>query len=174
MTATNYHQGEYAGPNTVRAMDYNGHEAIGVQISDVAEDGACFLVTIDKYMQLAIAPVIAASIRSYDPPEPPSMPELTPEDYASTENSLIDLWNRISHEEIDTPLKLANIAIVARELSNVWRARLMRFAQNTHKLQHETGARAAQAAGQRPALGLSAARAAQPTERQTQSREATI
>lgn len=166
MTATGYHQGEYAGPNTVRALDYNGHEAIGVQISDVADDGACFLVTIDKHMQLAIAPVIAASIRSYDPPEPPSMPEIAPEDYAATQKNLEDLLKMIFGESIingfGTPDRLRVCAIVMNELANVVEA----------QIRLDCGPRAGQAAGQRPALGLSAARAAQPTVRQTQSGEA--
>ena len=167
MTATGYQQGEYAGPNTVRALDYNGHEAIGVQISDVAEDGACFLVTIDKHMQLAIAPVIAASIRSYDPPEPPSMPEIAPEDLAATRICLEDLLKMIFSEFMvgmqKKPDQLRACAIAMNELANVVEA----------QVRLDCGAHAAQAAGQRPALGLSAARAAQPTVRQTQSGEAT-
>lgn len=123
MTATNYHQGEYAGPNTVRAMDYNGHEAIGIQISDPAPDGSVFLVTIDHYMQVSIAPVIAASIRSYDPPEPPSMPELAPEDYAATRKNLEDLLKMIFGESIinglGTPDRLRACAIAINELANI-------------------------------------------------------
>ena len=56
MTTTGYTQGKYAGPNTVRALDYNGHEAVGVQISDPFPDGSCYLVTIDEHMQLSVAP----------------------------------------------------------------------------------------------------------------------
>ena len=123
MTATGYHQGEYAGPNTVRALDYNGHEAIGVQISDIADDGACFLVTIDDHMQTSITPVIAASIRSYDPPEPPSMPEITPEDLTATRRSLEDLLKMIFGESIihglGTPDRLRACAIAMNELANV-------------------------------------------------------
>ena len=132
---TEYTQGVYAGPNTVRAMDYNGHEAIGVQISDEAPDGSCFLVTLDEYMQVSVTPVMANSIKSYDPEQPPESPECSIEDQTATENALIDLWNRVSAQEITTPIQLANIAIVAKNLSVIWSNRLLRLAQNLHQIQ---------------------------------------
>ena len=119
MTATNYHQGEYAGPHTVRAMDYNGHEAIGVQISDEAPDGSVFLVTIDNHMQLSIAPVIAASMHPYEPAEPPPVPELEPEDYASTRKNLEDLLARMLSRSPEGPDQLRACALAMRELADV-------------------------------------------------------
>lgn len=119
MTATNYHQGEYAGPHTVRAMDYNGHEAIGVQISDEAPDGSVFLVTIDKHMQFSIAPVITASMREYEPAEPPPVPELAPEDYAATRRNLEDLLSRMLSHGVDGPDQLRACAIAMHELADV-------------------------------------------------------
>ena len=41
-STTDRHTGEYAGPLTRRAMDYNGNTVIGVPISDAAPDGSCF------------------------------------------------------------------------------------------------------------------------------------
>ena len=116
-----YSQGEYAGPLTTRAMDYNGHEAIGVQISDVAADGSCYFVTIDKHMQLSVAPVIADSIRSYDPPEPPPQPECSIEDLQSTGEVLADLLNRLmAGGPVDTPEKLMQISVATKNLATVW------------------------------------------------------
>lgn len=116
MTATGYHQGEYAGPNTVRALDYNGHEVIGVVISDTAADGTCFFATFDSHMLVSIAPVIASSIRSYDPPEPPLPPEIEPEDYAATRRSLEQMLERMLGSYPD---QLRACAIAMSELADV-------------------------------------------------------
>lgn len=119
MSDNNYYQGEYAGPNTVRALDYNGHEAIGVQISDEAPDGAVFFVTVDDHMQLSITPVMAASIMPYEPTEPPAVPEIAPEDYAATRKSLEDIIARIlTHSPKDTG-ELRTCALAMSELANV-------------------------------------------------------
>ena len=76
--------------------------------------------------------MIADSIKSYDPEDPPESPTCSIEDQNATENALVELWNRVSSEEIKTPVQLANIAIVAKNLSVVWTNRLLRTAQNLH------------------------------------------
>ena len=119
MTEPKYHQGEYAGPLTQRATDYNGHTVIGVQISDEAPDGSCFFVTRDQHMQLSIAPVIAASIQPYEPAEPPPPPELDPEDYAATRKSLEDLLERLLSKSPDDTDELRTCAIAMHELASV-------------------------------------------------------
>ena len=119
MSDDNYYQGEYAGPNTVRALDYNGHEAIGVQISDEAPDGSVFLATIDDHMQLSIAPVIAISMREYEPAEPPPVQELDPEDYAATRKNLEDLLARMLSHGFNGPDQLRACALAMRELADV-------------------------------------------------------
>ena len=119
MTATGYCQGQYAGPNTVRALDYNGHEVIGVQISDAAPDGACFFVTLDDHMQVSITPVIAASIRPYEPAEPPPLPEIEPEDYAATRKSLEELLARMLSHSLEGPDQLRGCGLAMCELADV-------------------------------------------------------
>lgn len=119
MTATGYTQGVYAGPNTVRALDYNGHEAIGVQISDEAPDGSCYLVTLDEHMQVSIAPVIAASIMPYEPAEPPPVPEISPEDYAATRRSLEEIIGRILSQAPRDTGDLRTCALAMSELANI-------------------------------------------------------
>jgi len=88
MDQTTYYQGEYAGPLTQRAMDYDGHLVIGVQISDPAPDGSCFFITLDQHMQVCIIPVLASSISPYEPAEPPPEPECTAADLADTRKNL--------------------------------------------------------------------------------------
>lgn len=88
MDQTTYYQGEYAGPLTQRAMDYDGHLVIGVQISDPAPDGSCFFITLDQHMQACIIPVLASSISPYEPAEPPPEPECTAADLADTRKNL--------------------------------------------------------------------------------------
>ena len=88
MDQTTYYQGEYAGPLTQRAMDYDGHLVIGVQISDPAPDGSCFFITLDQHMQAYIIPVLASSISPYEPAEPPPEPECTAADLADTRKNL--------------------------------------------------------------------------------------
>ena len=83
-----YYQGEYAGPLTQRAMNYDGHPVIGVQISDAAPDGTCLFVTIDQHMMISVAPVLASSIAPYEPAEPPPDPECSPEELADTRKNL--------------------------------------------------------------------------------------
>lgn len=115
----NYSQGEYAGPLTERAMDYNGHEAIGIQIGDAAQDGSCLFVTIDKHMQLSVIPVIASSVRSYDTPEPPPL-ESSDEDLQSAGQALAAILNRLLENPVDTPETLEKISIAAANLALVW------------------------------------------------------
>ena len=119
VSTMDYYQGVYAGPLTQRATDYNGHEVIGVQISDEAPDGGVFFITLDEHMQLSIAPVIAASIMPYEPPEPPPVQELEPEDYAATRKNLEDIIARIlSHAPQDTS-ELRTCALAMSELANI-------------------------------------------------------
>lgn len=80
--------GVYAGPLTQRAMDYDGHLTIGIQISDPAADGSCLFMNLDEHMQVYITPVLASSIAPYDPPEPPPDPECTEAELADTRKNL--------------------------------------------------------------------------------------
>lgn len=114
-----YSQGVYAGPLTQRATDYNGHEMIGVQISDEAPDGACFFVTLDDHMQVSIAPVIAASIMPYEPAEPPPLPEIEPEDYEATRRSLEEIIGRILICSPQNTEELRTCALAMSELANI-------------------------------------------------------
>ena len=133
---TKYFQGVYAGPLTMEALDYNGHKILGVPVSDVAEDGSCFFVTLDDHMQVSIAPVIALSVRSYDPEEPPFDPELEPEDYAATRRNLEEIIKRILSDTPQDTEDLRTCAIAMSELANV--------------IDLQTRAQAAQAAGASP------------------------
>ena len=116
---TKYYQGVYAGPLTQRATDYNGHEVIGVQISDEAPDGACFFATLDDHMQVSIAPVIAASIMPYEPDEPPPVPEIEPQDYEATRRSLEEIIGRILTCSPQNTEELRTCALAMSELANV-------------------------------------------------------
>lgn len=140
MTTTGYYQGQYAGPHTVRALDYNGHEVIGVQISDAAPDGACFFITLDDHMQVNIAPVIAASIRPYEPVEPPPLPEIEPEDYAATRKSLEQMLERMLSHSIEYPDQLRACALAMSELADIVDAQI--------RMGTESGPHAGQAPGQ--------------------------
>ena len=114
-----YSQGVYAGPLTQRATDYNGHEVIGVQISDEAPDGSVFFVTMDDHMQLSIAPVIATSIMPYEPAEPPPVPEIAPEDYEATRRSLEEIIGRILSQAPRDTGDLRTCALAMSELASV-------------------------------------------------------
>lgn len=114
-----YYQGVYAGPLTQRATDYNGHEVIGVQISDEAPDGAVFFATLDDHMQVSIAPVIAASIMPYEPAEPPAVPEIEPEDYEATRRSLEEIIARILSNSPQDTGELRTCALAMSELANI-------------------------------------------------------
>lgn len=114
-----YRQGVYAGPLTQRATDYNGHDVIGVQISDEAPDGSVFFVTRDDHMQFSIAPVIAASIMPYEPAEPPPVPEIAPEDYDATRRSLEEIIGRILSRTPQDTGELRTCALAMSELANV-------------------------------------------------------
>lgn len=133
MDQTTYYQGEYAGPLTQRATDYNGHEVIGVQISDENPDGSVFFVTLDDHMQVYIIPVMAASIMPYTPAEPPDVRELEPEDYAATRRSLEEIVARIISNGPKDTEELRTCALAMSELANV--------------IEHQDRAQAAQAAG---------------------------
>lgn len=132
-----YTQGVYAGPLTQRATDYNGHEAIGIQVSDPAADGSCFFLTLDEHMQASIIPVIAASIRSYDPPEPPSDPECTAEDLRETQTRLEELMESLFEHPPKTriPSELFARAMILSELARVIMVQMNRFDDNLAAIQ---------------------------------------
>lgn len=119
MDQTTYYQGEYAGPLTQRAMDYDGHPVIGVQISDPAPDGSCFFVTLDQYMQVCIAPVLASSISPYEPAEPPLEPECTAADLADTRKNLEWLLKLQIEHGISSISDLRACALTMSDLANV-------------------------------------------------------
>ena len=114
-----YSQGEYAGPLTTRAMDYNGHEVIGVQISDAAADGSCYFVTVDKHMQVCIAPVLASSIAPCEQTEPQPEPECTTADLADTRHNLEWLLKLQIDHGISSVGDLRACALTMSDLANV-------------------------------------------------------
>ena len=119
MDQTTYYQGEYAGPLTQRAMDYDGHLVIGVQISDPAPDGSCFFITLDQHMQVCIIPVLASSISPYEPAEPPSEPECTAADLADTRKNLEWLLKLQLEHGISSIGDLRACALTMSDLANV-------------------------------------------------------
>ena len=114
-----YSQGVYAGPLTQRAMDYDGHPVIGVQISDPAADGSCFFITLDEHMQVCIAPVLASSIAPYETPEPPPEPECTAADLADTRHNLEWLLKLQIDQGISSIGDLRACALTMSDLANV-------------------------------------------------------
>ena len=116
---TLYYQGEYAGPLTQRAMDYDGHPVIGVQISDAAADGSCLFATLDKHMLLSVAPVLASSITPYEPVEPPPEPECTAADLADTRRNLEWLLKLQLEHGISSIDDLRACALTMSDLANV-------------------------------------------------------
>ena len=143
-----YYQGVYAGPLTQRAIDYNGHEVIGVQISDEAPDGAVFFLTLDDRMQVSIAPVMAASITPYEPAEPPAVPEIEPEDYEATRKSLEEIIARILSKSPQDTGELRTCALAMSELANVIDAQVACASGAAHSISTAcSSAQAAQAAG---------------------------
>lgn len=114
-----YSQGVYAGPLTQRAMDYDGHLVIGVQISDPAPDGSCFFITLDQHMQVCIIPVLASSISPYEPAEPPPEPECTAADLADTRKNLEWLLKLQIDHGISSIGDLRACALTMSDLANV-------------------------------------------------------
>ena len=114
-----YYQGEYAGPLTQRAMNYDGHPVIGVQISDPAPDGTCLFVTIDQHMMLSVAPVLTSSIAPYEPPEPPPEPECTEADLADTRHNLEWLLKLQLEHGISCIADLRACALTMSDLADV-------------------------------------------------------
>ena len=114
-----YSQSVYAGPLTQRAMDYNGHDVIGVPISDPAPDGSCFFITLDDHMQVYIAPVLVSSIQPYDPPEPPPDPEISPEDLANTRANLEWLLKLQIDRGIETVRDLRACALIMNDYADI-------------------------------------------------------
>jgi len=151
-----YSQGVYAGPLTQRATDYNGHEVIGVQISDEAPDGSVFFITLDDHMQVSITPVMAASIMPYEPTEPPQVPEIEPEDYAATRKSLEEIIARFWSRSPEDTGELRTCALAMSELANVIDAQAACASGAAHSISTAcSGAQAAQAAGQALHVGCS-------------------
>ena len=114
-----YSQGEYAGPLTQRAMDYDGHPVIGIQISDAAADGSCLFITLDDHMQVSVAPVLASSIQPYEPAEPPPEPECTAADLADTRRNLEWLLKLQLDHGIGSIGDLRACALTMSDLANV-------------------------------------------------------
>lgn len=114
-----YSQGVYAGPLTQRATDYDGHEVIGVPISDVYEDGHMLFVTLDEHLQVSIAPVLASSIRSWDPESIPDYPECTDEELLDTKRNLEWLLNRELERGEFGIIELYNCSSVMHDLAIV-------------------------------------------------------
>lgn len=111
--------GEYAGPFTRRAMDYDGHTLIGVPITDAAPDGSCYFITIDRHMQISITSVLTSSITPYDPPEPPPEPECTAAELADTRARLEKLLKMQLDAGISSIGDLRACAITMSDLADV-------------------------------------------------------
>ena len=111
--------GEYAGPLTQRAMDYDGHTLIGVPISDAAPDGSCFFITLDHHMQISVGSVLASSMTPYEPPEPPPEPECTAAELADTRAKLEKLLKMQLDHGISSIGDLRACAITMSDLADV-------------------------------------------------------
>ena len=111
--------GEYAGPFTQRAMDYEGHTLIGVPISDAAPDGSCYFATLDRHMQISITSVLASSITSYEPSEPPLEPECTAAELADTRARLEHLLKMQLDAGISSVGDLRACAITMSDLADI-------------------------------------------------------
>lgn len=111
--------GEYAGPFTRRAMDYDGHTLIGVPITDAAPDGSCYFITIDRHMQISIGSVLASSITSYEPSEPPREPECTAAELADTRARLEKLLKMQLDAGISSIGDLRACAITMSDLADI-------------------------------------------------------
>ena len=118
-STTDRHTGEYAGPFTRRAMDYDGHTVIGVPISDAAPDGSCYFITIDRHMQIIIGSVLSSSMTPYEPPEPPREPECTAAELADTRARLEKLLKMQLDAGISSIGDLRACAITMSDLADV-------------------------------------------------------
>lgn len=116
---TDRQMGEYAGPFTRRAMDYDGHTLIGVPISDAAPDGSCFFITLDHHMQISITSVLASSMTPYEPPEPPPEPECTAAELADTRARLEKLLKMQLDAGISSIGDLRACAITMSDLADI-------------------------------------------------------
>lgn len=126
--------GEYAGPLTRRAMDYDGHTLIGVPITDAAPDGSCYFITIDRHMQISIGSVLASSMTPYEPPEPPPEPECTAAELADTRARLEKLLKMQLDAGISSIGDLRACAITMSDLADVISL------ENAHAAGHEASA----------------------------------
>lgn len=141
--------GEYAGPFTRRAMDYDGHTLIGVPISDPAPDGSCFFITLDHHMQISVGSVLASSITPYDPPEPPPEVECTAAELAETRARLEHLLKMQLDSGISSIGDLRACAITMSDLADVISL------ENAHAAGHEASASTSAVDGtSRPANGV--------------------
>ena len=111
--------GEYAGPLTQRAMDYDGHPIIGIQISDKHPDGSCLFLNLDDHMQLYVTPVLAESIGPYEPAEPPPDLECTAAELADTRKNLEWLLKLQLDRGISSISDLRACALVMSDLADV-------------------------------------------------------
>ena len=111
--------GEYAGPLTQKAMDYNGRTVIGIPISDAAPDGSCFFITLDHHMQISIGSVLASSITPYEPSEPPPEPECTAAELAETRARLEYLLKMQLDNGISSIGDLRACAITMSDLADI-------------------------------------------------------
>lgn len=150
--------GIYAGPNTVLAIDYNGHAVMGVQCSDELQDGSAYMMLLDQHMQVTIATVLASSIRTLQAGDviPPPILIADREDYASTRKNLEELARQLLATPPESTDDLRAAAIVLSDLADVIDGQetgikphtyLFRMNNKFENIQ-EMGARAAQAAGQ--------------------------
>lgn len=111
--------GEYAGPLTQRAMDYDGRTVIGIQITDAAPDGSCYFATLDRHMQISITSVLASSMTPYEPPEPPPEPECTAAELADTRARLEKLLKMQLDAGISSIGNLRACALTMSDLADI-------------------------------------------------------
>lgn len=113
--------GIFAGPNTVLAIDYNGHAVMGVQCSNELQDGSAYMVLLDKHMQVTVATVMASSIRQLQVGDTIPTPILIAdkEDYASTRKNLEDLAAKLLSTPPESTDDLRAAAIVLSDLADV-------------------------------------------------------
>ena len=113
--------GIYAGPNTVLAIDYNGHAIMGVQCSDELQDGSAYMMILDEHMQVTIATVMASSIRTLQAGDviPPPILIADREDYASTRKNLEELARQLLATPPESTDDLRAAAIVLSDLADV-------------------------------------------------------
>lgn len=112
--------GSYAGPHTVRAIDYCGHEVIGLQASDELADGSAYMILLDDHMQVTVATVMASSIRPLPEDYTRQCIQIADrEDYASTRRNLEELAQQILSRAPETTDDLRAAAVVLSDLADI-------------------------------------------------------